>query len=343
MIIYLFIIFIILFFFKRINNKHLNFYDFILLTILVCVCGLRYNVGSDYSAYVGIYNDLSLYPRTELLIVYLIKFIQFIHGNSYIFIFLLSFFTITIFYKAIKKQTIHFSQSIFYFIVFGYYAMCFNGARQMLAASICLYATTYINDKKMLKYIITIFIASLCHQTALVMLPVYFICNKNFSNKFYYIMYFLLLSVGLIYQPFLAFVTSMFPQYSAYFVKTTLTFWEPGLGTYVIGTFHLILIFICIIKRKELVNKNKYMNNYITLFLFSVPFFSLSFTNALIVRIAYYFSIYLILILPDLLETLFTKKNDKVYALLCVFFIGYFLIHLYSFNAMIPYSSIFSI
>ena len=51
MIIYLLIPIIILLFRKQINKRRMTIPDYILLIVLILVCGLRKNVGTDYKLY----------------------------------------------------------------------------------------------------------------------------------------------------------------------------------------------------------------------------------------------------------------------------------------------------
>lgn len=66
------------------------------------------------------------------------------------------------------------------FITTSYYSQQANLVRQMMAASIFLYSTKYILERKIFKYFTAILIASLFHASSIILLPVYFIVNKNY-------------------------------------------------------------------------------------------------------------------------------------------------------------------
>ncbi len=343
MIIYLVIIILVFLFSKQLSKKNFNLFDYLILGLMIIVCGLRYHVGSDYELYTEMYNHLELYPRTEFIVTLIINILNSFNFSANAFFFVMAAITISLFYVAIKRCSSFPAQSVFLFIALGYYAMCFNGIRQMLAAAICLFATKYFLKRNTKMVLITVGLASLCHTTALIMIPAYFISRVKFSKKTYLIIFAISASAVLFYNPILMFLTSHFEQYSMYAVKNSMTYWAPGMGTYIIGLFHFFVHILCIIKLNRLESISKNNRIYLNLMMLSTVFFSLSFANALLVRIAYYFSIYLIFLIPDLLKVYFGKKNDRNYLVVIIFFILYYIIHLISFNQMLPYNWIFSL
>lgn len=338
MYIYLFVVILVVLFSKYINDKKFSLYDITIILALGLICGLRYKVGSDYFLYEGAYYDLNEYNRMEYGIMYLIKFLNFLHLDYSVFLLIISFLTISFVYISLKKYSKTPHQSLFLFICLGYYAMCFNGIRQMLALSICLISIKYLLNRKILKYLICIFCACLCHFTAIIMIPLYFIVNINFDKKILKI--FLIISVLLYfaYEPLLYCFTHTFKQYMIYYKKTNMTYWEPGLGTYILGSLRLILAIVIIKYKNMLVEKNSNNNFFINLFLISIPFYAFSFENALLSRYTYYFSIYEIFLIPQLLEIIVKDRNRKIMFIIPLLFIVYYIIHLYSFNSMLPYN-----
>jgi transmembrane protein EpsG len=64
--------------------------------------------------------------------------------------------------------------------------MWMNGIRQMIVASIFVYSIELIINRKLWKYLILIFLCSFIHKSALILLPVYFLPNKDFFTNRYY-------------------------------------------------------------------------------------------------------------------------------------------------------------
>lgn len=341
MIIYLTLPILIIMFIKKINNKKNTYFDFIILTLMILICGLRYKVGTDYTIYTRMFLYTELFDNTEILFKALIVLIKnLFNGNVYVYFFITSLITMIFFYKAIKENAEKPGDSLFYLICLGYYALSFNTIRQMMAAAIMLYATKYLIDKKAIKYWIATIIAGLFHTTALIMIPFYYFANMKFDKKMLKLI-FIIMFVGVIaYQPLFKFVTSNVDKYKSYAEINHYTYSEAGYGTYVIAIFHIVLISLIIKKRNALIEKNPRNQVYINLIIVSIFFYLLSLENTVAVRPGYYFSIYLIYILPDLFKTLFKQNYARDMILITVFFIIYYMVHLISFNTMLPYNTI---
>lgn len=342
MLIYLIIIFIIILLNKKINNKFFSKYDCFIIILLSLVCGLRYNVGSDYLLYQNAFNNLATYERMEFGVATLIKILNGLGFSYNTFLTIISFCTITFSYFSIKKYSKYPYQSLFLFICLGYYSMCFNGIRQMLAVSICLFSLKYLFNRKLFKYIICIGFAGTCHFTSLIMLPLYFIVDRIYSKKTLILFMMVSFILYFLYNPLLYAFTHMFPVYMPYYQKTSLTYWKPGVGTYLIGTMHILMALIIIKYKNKIIKEDEKNKFYINLFFLSIPFYVLSFQNALVSRFTYYFAIYEIFLIPYIINIFFIKKNKYITIIITILFIVYYIIHLYSFNQMIPYNWIFN-
>lgn len=162
----------------------LSFFIFSLIT------GIRWNVGTDFQGYLEIYNDIhkgwKLNRNIEpgfLLITDLFANLN-IHYTFYFGF--LAFLQLFFFYFAFKDEK-YLLPLIGVFIIFGgQYHMWVNGTRQSIAACIFVFSIHFIVKRQLFKYILTIFFASLFHQSALILLLFYFIPLKNyFKNKLF--------------------------------------------------------------------------------------------------------------------------------------------------------------
>lgn len=324
---------------KRINSKKYNKYDVFTILIMGLTCGLRYKVGADYSLYIDLYNR-EIFSRTEIVNQYLIYLLKMLNMTAEHYIFIMAMITITIFYISIKRLSNENHTSLLLFIVLGYYAMCFNGIRQMLAMSICLYSIKFISEKNLLKYVLCITFAGLCHTTAFIMYPFYYLYSYKIGLRKSLIIYVIGGLSFLFYNSIFSLLTTFIHQYSVYSVQNRLTFWKPGIGTYlnVILTFSIIFIMISYGKRiKELNERNNFFYNCV---LISTIFYSLCLKNALFIRVAYYFAIYMIFIMGDITSNIFKKKN-KIIVVLYIFWLIYFTLQMkYLDPSMVPYTSI---
>lgn len=75
-----------------------------------------------------------------------------------------------------------FEMAIFMFVAFGYLGGAMNGMRQYMGASIVLLATRYLFSEKktdFIKYAVIILLAYCMHNSAIIMLPLYFVIRRR--------------------------------------------------------------------------------------------------------------------------------------------------------------------
>jgi len=83
-----------------------------------------------------------------------------------------------------RKYSVSYLFSIFLFAATGcQQAWMMNGMRQFLAVVIIFAATPWMLEKKYVKAILAVFIASRIHTSALMMLPLVFVCNGKAWNR----------------------------------------------------------------------------------------------------------------------------------------------------------------
>lgn len=161
---------------------------FVIFVLLSLFCGLRYNVGVDYDAYLLIFddiksgNDISVQePGYRLLVEAIIA----IGGNQQLVFLLFAFATNLLIYKYIKYNSPNspFLSLFTYLCVGAFFLSSLNLVRQYLAIAIFAYSLKYVMNKKFYKYLIIILLgAFFAHTTLLLLLPVYLLNNK-ISNK----------------------------------------------------------------------------------------------------------------------------------------------------------------
>ncbi len=88
-----------------------------------------------------------------------------------------------LFYSYICKNSASPSFSILVFFLTFFYFRQYNGVRQMLAEAIILHGFRYIYERKFLKYCGVIAIAFCFHNTAIVLLPIYFLYRIKLTPR----------------------------------------------------------------------------------------------------------------------------------------------------------------
>lgn len=153
--------------------------------ILIFVAGCRYYVGTDFGAY---YRGITVYgsklksslihfdePGLPLIGAILGKFTD---DGAY-FIFTCSLLTVGLFLLTIYKNSDSYLLTSMLFILVGTWDGTFNGVRQYLASAILFSGHRAIYDKKIWKWLLTVFLATCVHKTALVMVVLYFLLRNK--------------------------------------------------------------------------------------------------------------------------------------------------------------------
>lgn len=263
-----------------------------------------------------------------------------IFGNHfYLFFALCSALTIIPIYCFIKKKSKYPCESLFYFVTLGFYVMTFNMVRQAIAIALALWALKFLFDRKCLKYIATIIIASLFHMTALIMIPIYWIARIKFSTKKLIILMIILAFAGTLFNPIFNYITSIIPQYNMY---SNYSGTDVGIGTYIINIIYLVLIFLVILNNKRICEAEKDYNIIVNIVTFSTFFIIASLRGALFARLIYYWFIPIVMILPELIRSIKKTERNSLQTLVILAFSAFYIMHIYSFNGVFPYTSIFS-
>lgn len=296
---------------SRLSNTVNNVYLFFSGVVLVGFSGFRGDFTSDYKNFAYLfyfYNQFSLDQifnyqfGQEIGYVLLNRFIGIFTDTSVSLMLVVAFITIVLYFKEIKKNSVYVWLSVLLFVAIGQYYLSFNLMRQILAVAIIFAGSDYLYSKKMIKYFILVVIASLFHQTALIMVPFYFILNFKFNIKRLLIGLFLLL-LTVIYIDNVLFVIQKFVF--AYYDESA--FGMAGFGYRNVVLPVGILIFVLLHKSiLDVKNDNKvniWLNSIVIYTFFSV----LGLRVQMIERIAHFFAPYVLLIIPLIVF----KQNNK--------------------------------
>lgn len=135
--------------------------------LLALIMGFRYGIGTDYFQYMSAFTWGGDEFRGLLLNVIRDLFVQ--NGVGFdSFILSSSFFIVGCFAYAIWNRSTYHAQSIAVYLLCGFYFTAFNGIRQAIAISLVFFGLTYLDNKKIGRYLILLIIAFLFHSSAAV-------------------------------------------------------------------------------------------------------------------------------------------------------------------------------
>lgn len=159
-------------------DKYLTWY----VAFFTIICAIRWNVGADAISYAYMFENGDYRKwddiNGEILFYGLTKLssqlgIPFVFGMG-----LCAFLQIYPITKALQEYK--YILIVLPFVLFGsrYFLDLNNGVRQMIVASMFIYASRFIVDKKPWHYAAFILLGSTIHQSVYMLIPFYFIPNK---------------------------------------------------------------------------------------------------------------------------------------------------------------------
>jgi len=320
----LFLVTTLSFLYKITKNK------FFILMIYLFACffaGFRYEVGVDYNSYIRAYNDILSGFNSgyfEPGNVFLIQFIDKIGGTAQLYLLTIAVATnILIYLFVIKYSKNYIVSTYFYIFVSLFYFASFNAVRQFLAIAIFLYAIRFIVERKLLSYIITIFIGALFHISIIVLLPLYFFVGKKYS-LYQYLVYGSIILVSI--SSLLTFVIKLFDK------GNYLDFSNTTSSQVMIYVFIIIVIYLLVIIK----DKNKEVNVFKNLIFISLLLFILEIVNSdmsmILIRLNSYFLFALIPLVSYLaVYNIYKIKINNFIYIMPLLLVSY----LYFFNTII--------
>ena len=139
---------------------------------------------ADITNFHGNYNDaliFNVYPK-EMGYVGCNILISKITSNRYIFILLITFIIYLLHYFSLKKYCINYPYALLLFMGLMFF-FTFTYLRQMIGVGIGWLALQYIYKRKLYKFLICVLLATSFHNSAIILLPLYFIPVKKFKVK----------------------------------------------------------------------------------------------------------------------------------------------------------------
>ncbi len=257
------------------------------------------------------------------------KLFTYISDDPYAFIFVVSLFIVGSYTLFVYRYSAQPVISFFVYFALGYYTAGFQLIRHMLSISILLFAYPYILNKKPIKFILIVLLASTFHSSALVFLLAYPLAFARIGWKQW------LIVVATVVVSY-AFGSRVFTMLEGLLGDSDrygkFTTGDYGTEMSIVGFLIILCVYVAsyitIGKRKRRLPESRV--------LFNLSAISLSFMSMVILlgefwRISMFFGMYNTLLLPTALtEHYRSAKNKNVAAtlifLICTMLIIYFIV-----------------
>lgn len=345
------------------TKKQRDIIGFITVVTLCIVSGTRNDLGgSDYWVYQSIFNnspDLfeddffisysGYLANYEIGYIFLNSIVKSIGISFYGFTFLLSIIFYSSLFLGLKRYISNFSILVIVFLYKMFFYDTFISMRQSISIAIFFLIIKYIYEGKPWKYFLGCIIAILFHNSAIILLPIYFIRKITLNNRKIIILNMIFLPMLLISYMHFSLLDFLVPltnylgtegmqnRADAYFIN------NDAVGINIFHTLEYFLIMVLVImnynKIKQL--ENPYSEFIIKIFLCLLPIFTLFREYTIFTREKDFF----LMTFPVILNYLMEMENKKwdiviqvVTIIICAY--GFFrFILLFDDGGLMPYTS----
>lgn len=279
---------------------------------------------ADYNNYVVEYNlaanmTLGQILTSKAVVMFLIsKFLNFFSNNAQMFFIFTGLFITWSFLRWINKYSSNPYVSVVAFWGLLYWQVSVNIVRQYMGISVLLFAFDYFSKEKIstsdyIKIIILVLIAIGFHPSSVLMILGIVLMRRDvlqlkYSSFIKVVLLYILLLIVMAYG------------YEWYYTRFN---GEGDYGTSGANALGIILpaiIFFCaFLDRNFLLKQNRYNKFYINASLITFLLVLISTNNMLIFqRIAIYFSVYNILLIPELSNSYLYNRNYSIRSIFCL-------------------------
>lgn len=229
------------------KNKKSNF----LIFLIIFLFAFSYQMGSDWLVYQDWYENIfSKLSWSDIFAqnmdaergYILLNLIFFNLGFSYeLFMGTVLSVCSFIILKFIQKESKNYYLAFYFFLINGFLVALLEPiARQLIAVTFFIIAIKYMKERKIYKYIFTIIIATQFHESAFLLLPLYFIKHIKFSIKK---VFFITLSSKILLDIFLVVIFFILPKYGSYLKSERYMPKAGSIKMYIIYFYYVFIVF----------------------------------------------------------------------------------------------------
>lgn len=296
---------------------------FAALVSLFLISGLRANIG-DTGTYKQLYitnNFTWEYVKSQKDIGFgiLQMILKQFSDDPQVMIFTTAFITNSLIILVFYNYSRLIELSIFVYITSGFFITSMNGIRQCLAAAIVFAATKFLFEGNWIRYFLVVLLASTIHETALILIPIYFIVRRRAWTRTTFSLILLAIVIVIGFNQFteVLFAALKNTQYGGY-----KDFAEGGANVIRVAVegAPLLIAFLGREKLRRILPNSDYIVN---MALLGLIFMIISTQNWIFARFSIYFSLYQFILISWIIK-LFKEKNQRlIYYAILIFYLMY--------------------
>ncbi|MBE9600313.1 EpsG family protein [Pedobacter sp. MC2016-24] len=313
-------------------------YIFIISAILILQSGLRnVAVGTDTYAYFDMFETVKTTPWDEVILEFVLhytigvgkdpgfmvfeKIVQIFISDYQGFLFLIAMMFFPVLGNFIYKNTTTLKSAILAYVIYAvlfYSFFSITGHRQTIATAATLIGFEWIKQRKLIRYVILILVASTIHQSCLIFLPFYFIARIKRPD--------IILWPLTLFFPLLLLLSS---KISLLFIGLSQSYEEYGhmeeFKPVTLTVMLLIVSLLALFRYTKVVEILPVAKMQYAAMVMAVFFLSLVFEIHAFLRIVQYFSVFIMVLVPLSIQslTIFSKQiQNIIYAFLILLLVG---------------------
>ena len=306
--------------------------------VIVFFAGARSYI-ADTTAYIQMFNDYPLFQNAHDVIfdssarepgfrLFSILIKTYISDNYTVWLSIIAIISGICVMFPLYKYSCNFGVSAFLFIASCQFMWMFNGMRQFLVAAIIFSCTGLILKNKTLLYILIVCVLSTIHQSALLLIPMYFIAQGEPWNKRTLLFIGCIVLAMLFTSKFTNLLTDVVEQTD--YASSVNEFKASDDGTspirILVQSIPIILAFLYRNKIKEKLTPIIKLSINMSLIDSGLYIISkVASSGILLGRLPIYFSMYNLILLPWLLKNIFEKREkDLIYYIMILCYFAFF-------------------
>jgi transmembrane protein EpsG len=323
------------------SDKNRKKYIKIIAVILILQSGLRnVAVGTDTYQYYLYFEDIKKTSWNAIfqnfIDVYQLgegkdagyllfqKIVQLFTIENQVFLLVIATLFFTALANFIYKNTNRLSDAIMAFTIYSvlfYSFFSITGHRQTIATAATLFAFELIKKRKLIYFLIVILIAATIHKTCLIFIPLYFLTILKRER--------IILRITMLCFPVLLFLSS---SITGYIIILTESYEEyehmAELKPITFTVLMLLVTLMSLIKYDRIIKEKSEASYYYSALTLAILFLSLVFEIHGYMRIVQYFSIFILVMIPLIINSFLSygvKIQRLVYSLAIILLLFFFI------------------
>lgn len=290
----------------------------------ILVSGLRNNIG-DTPFYIHTYNITNftwelVKAQDDIGFAVLQMILKRYSNDPQILIFTTALITNVLIIIGLYKYSRLFELSIYVYITGGLFLVTMNGIRQCLATAIIFTGTKYLIEGNWFKYIVLVIFASLFHQSALILIPIYFLVRYKAWSKATLILLIFSVLIVLGFNQFSSVLFSAIKD-SQYGVYSNFNEGGANILRVIIFAIPLVIAFFGREKLREIYPESDIIIN---MAIIGLTFMIISTANWIFARFNIYFELYQIILISWIVKVFREKDQKLIYFVIILCYLAYY-------------------